>query len=492
MATIIPRGKSYSIVYRFEGEQYWETAKSLEAANSRRDDIEYEIKKGTFIPPPPKKRKTANLDVDDYPVSNYQDAIPTLHTVNDLVDVYVERIAAKRWGPKTYPMKMSYIKNYIRPYIGQTSLHEANAMTVDMYYDSLSKMSRVSNRHNPNKNGDLVSAKTIEEVHKILNPAFKLAVRWELLTKCPTADANRPEHIPEDRPSWSMQELKTAFALVADEGDELLEYAMHVAFVASGRAGEIAGITWDVVDISDESIASNNASIFINKQLQRVERSMITEMKADPKKRKTILYEFPGVISGASSALILRMPKTLRSIRKVWIPPTFARMLQRLKEAQNQRKAILSNEYNDYNLVICQANGRPVEAKYLLKRLQAFIKRHGLPEVVFHSLRSTSAGTKLKLNHGDVKAVQGDTGHSQAKMILDVYAKIQDEDRRDTAMKIEREIYAPQTAGALPNDAAAIIEMLQKQPELAATLAQALTVLAGGNALANAQQKPTC
>jgi len=71
----------------------------------------------------------------------------------------------------------------------------------------------------------------------------------------------------------------------------------------------------------------------------------------------------------------------------------------------------------------------------LLKRLKAFIKRHGLPEVVFRSLRSTSAGTKLKLNHGDVKAVQGDTGHSQAKMILDVYAKIQDEDRRDTAMK---------------------------------------------------------
>ena len=164
-----------------------------------------------------------------------------------------------------------------------------------------------------------------------------------------------------------------------------------IAFVASGRAGEISGVTWDVVNITDESIAANNASIFINKQLQRVEQSMITEMKADPKKRKTILYEFPSIISGAKSTLILRTPKTLRSIRKVWVPPTFARMLQKLKESQAEMKAVLGNEYEDYNLVLCQANGRPVESKYLLEKLKASIKRHDLPEVVFHSLRSTNA-----------------------------------------------------------------------------------------------------
>ena len=33
----------------------------------------------------------------------------------------------------------------------------------------------------------------------------------------------------------------------------------------------------------------------------------------------------------------------------------------------------------------------------------------GLPNVVFHSLRHSSTTYKLKLNHGDIKATQGDT-----------------------------------------------------------------------------------
>ena len=37
------------------------------------------------------------------------------------------------------------------------------------------------------------------------------------------------------------------------------------------------------------------------------------------------------------------------------------------------------------------------------------IKEHDLPKVVFHSLRHSSITYKLKLNGGDVKAVQGDS-----------------------------------------------------------------------------------
>ena len=34
---------------------------------------------------------------------------------------------------------------------------------------------------------------------------------------------------------------------------------------------------------------------------------------------------------------------------------------------------------------------------------------------------------KLKLNKGDIKAVQGDSGHSQTDMVTDVYSHIIDE-----------------------------------------------------------------
>lgn len=53
--------------------------------------------------------------------------------------------------------------------------------------------------------------------------------------------------------------------------------------------------------------------------------------------------------------------------------------------------------------------------------------------MVFHSLRHSSTTYKLKLNHGDIKATQGDTGHAQADMITRVYAHILDEDRKVAA-----------------------------------------------------------
>ena len=103
----------------------------------------------------------------------------------------------------------------------------------------------------------------------------------------------------------------------------------------------------------------------------------------------------------------------------------------------------------------------------------------GLPNVVFHSLRHSSTTYKLKLNQGDIKATQGDTGHSQADMITREYAHILDEDRKINAQKFESAFYAnpdlrevkppkEQSANINLND---LIEQLKNSPELAQTLA---------------------
>ena len=102
--------------------------------------------------------------------------------------------------------------------------------------------------------------------------------------------------------------------------------------------------------------------------------------------------------------------------------------------------------------------------------------------VVFHSLRHSSTTYKLKLNHGDLKATQGDTGHAQIDMITDVYAHILDEDRKINAMKFEnsfynikadlRDVKAPQEESQPTLDVASLIEQLQKSPELLQTLSE--------------------
>ncbi len=83
---------------------------------------------------------------------------------------------------------------------------------------------------------------------------------------------------------------------------------------------------------------------------------------------------------------------------------------------------------------------------YVRTKMKQIIKKEGLPDVVFHSLRHTSVTYKLKLSGGDIKAVQGDSGHAQADMVTEVYGHILDEDRKKNAQLIKlikRELFFP-------------------------------------------------
>lgn len=92
-----------------------------------------------------------------------------------------------------------------------------------------------------------------------------------------------------------------------------------------------------------------------------------------------------------------------------------------------------------------------------------------LKTVVFHSLRHSSTTYKLKLSGGDIKAVQGDTGHSEAAMITERYAHILDDDRRINAEKFEEMFYQQKSdagSGSKAEELLSIMKKLQESPEL--------------------------
>ena len=130
----------------------------------------------------------------------------------------------------------------------------------------------------------------------------------------------------------------------------------------------------------------------------------------------------------------MKTPKTDSSVRKVFIPKSVAQCLIDLKADQDGIKEVLGNEYQDYNLVMATTFGIPIGDSYLRTKMQEIIDELGLQDVVFHSLRHTSVTYKLKLSGGDIKAVQGDSGHAQADMVMEVYGHILDEDRRKNAV----------------------------------------------------------
>ena len=112
--------------------------------------------------------------------------------------------------------------------------------------------------------------------------------------------------------------------------------------------------------------------------------------------------------------------------------------------------------------------GYPMEVKRLNKALKRLIDENDLPPVVFHSFRHASVTYKLKLNGGDIKAVQGDTGHSQTKMVTDVYSHILDDGRQNNAALFQEAFYekgAP--SDEIPQDKLA---KLLSNPEVVALL----------------------
>lgn len=179
----------------------------------------------------------------------------------------------------------------------------------------------------------------------------------------------------------------------------------------------------------------------------------------------------------------------------MFLPKTVAEMLQERYREIAELKELFGDEYTDYDLVFCSPMGTPIEGQVINRALNKLITDNDLPKVVFHSLRHSSITYKLKLNGGDMKSVQGDSGHAQVKMVADVYSHIIDEDRRLNAQRFEEAFYSGQSsapaegqdgqlAGNQEQDAggdgeinqALLMKLLQK-PELAAmlkTLAQAI------------------
>ena len=455
MASIIKRKKAYSLVYYYtdangEQKQKWETIRNYQDALKRKAEVENDLNKGTFIP-------------------------PTDQTVRDFLYDFVTMYGEQKWSVSMYDGCTGLIENYINPLIGDLKIQEITTRTTDRFVQTLQKTPAVGTRTRPNKDGHLVTDKTIGKIVKLMRCAFGQAIRWEIISKNPFEHTLVPKTTYKRRDIWDAETIMKA--LDACE-DERLYLAMNLSFACSLRIGEVLGLTWNNVHISDEDIASDNAYVFVDKELERVSMRSLDALGKDH-----VIHIFPPLFSNTSTRLVLKKPKTESSIRQVWLPKTLAYILREWKQAQDELKDYLREEYQDFNLVVTLPNGRPCESKVITKAFIKLKKDAGLPDVVFHSLRHSSTTYKLKLNHGDLKATQGDTGHAQVDMITDIYAHILDEDRKINAQKFEaafyktrdlRDVRAPGESEQKSQptvDLASLVEQLQKNPELASTLA---------------------
>ena len=255
MASIVQRNNRYNVVYLYDDEatgkrkQKWESFKTMADAKRRKAEIEYRQEIGTMV-------------------------IHQCKTVDELLKEYVALYGKTTWSMSVYGSNTALIEHYISPIIGSMKLSDVTARVLEKYYMQLLKtpsVHRITQKAN-SKNVIYVAPPTVRKIHNILRSAFHQAVKWELMEKNPTDYASVPKAEYKKRDIWTAETLFQALELCEDER---LKLCLNLAFACSLRMGELLGLTWDCVEISDEAIAEGKAYIQVNKELQRVSRDTI-------------------------------------------------------------------------------------------------------------------------------------------------------------------------------------------------------------------------
>jgi integrase len=187
--------------------------------------------------------------------------------------------------------------------------------------------------------------------------------------------------------------------------DDRLYAAFFLAFMSGLRRGELLALRWRNIDLKAGTL--------------HVRQTLVRARNHDEGRTQIVFSE----------------PKTPQSRRTIPIPDECLTALKQHKARQAEEKLMLGDGYEDYGLVFCLPNGKPIDPRNFNRRFSQVLQQAGLPHIRLHDSRHTFA--TLLLEHGvSPKVVQTMLGHSSAKITLDIYSHISLELEKQAADKL--------------------------------------------------------
>ena len=418
MASIMKRGNTYSVRYNYKDHagkpcKGWETFKTKAEAQERKITVEKELLDGTFL-------------------------VPDTMTVEEMLYKWIPIQSSKhKWSPKTYTQSVAMVQNLIVPYIGKRKVQDLRTYDIEQFYATLSQTPCGQYVHGEkqelteNQKKRLLSSTSIHEVHTLLKTAFSYAVDWDLIHKSPTP-REAPKINTQERSIWEVDEMRAALDSMEDP---ILHLAVHLTLVGALREGEVAGLTPEDIDFD----AANGMGTFtVNRSMQRVQKDTLAQVD-----KGCILRIFPDKLEGSKTSLILKDTKTEASCRTIFMTAALREELKQWLERLKREEALDPERYRNSGMLLRLPNGLAVEPVLIRKKFLKWQDAHPeFPRIVFHGLRHSSATYQLMISGGDIKAVQGTTGHASADILVNTYAHTQDKPRLELAEKLEADFYS--------------------------------------------------
>lgn len=230
-----------------------------------------------------------------------------------------------------------------------------------------------------------LDAATIRKHHAVLSSILSAAVKWQAIPFNPCERVQPPKL--EAKQAVYLDEQQAAHLLDLLQAEPLPYRTMITLLLFSGlRRGELCGLEWSDIDF---------------------EQSLLTV-------RRSSLY-LPG------KGVFADEPKNETSKRAVKLPTSVLHLLKEYRVWQNKQRFQLGDQWQAYNRLFTQWNGKPLHPSTVTSWFHDFIQKTDLPPVHIHSLRHTNA--TLQIAGGvPITTVADRLGHASTATTGRIYA----------------------------------------------------------------------
>jgi integrase len=305
---------------------------------------------------------------------------PNKLTVKDYLESWLRDYARPNLRPTTAQGYEMIAHRHLLPALGRLRLQELRPHHVQaMHGRALAEGGR-----RDGKPGGL-SARTVQQHHRILSEALSHAVKKGLLLRNPCEAVDVPRAQPREMKTLGPQDV----ARFLDTMRASPHYALFFTALYTGlRRSELAGLRWCDVDL-------DMATLSVQQTLQQL----------------------------VTGEYVTGQPKSAKSRRLVDLPPSLALVLRQHREEQERYRDMLGTSLKETDLVFSQPDGSPVRPDTLTWTFRRVAERLGLPTARFHDLRHTHATLMLAQNVHP-KIVRERLGHSSIAVTLDTYSHV--------------------------------------------------------------------
>lgn len=326
-------------------------------------------------------------------------------TMNELLAEYVEQILLPGLSKGTANNYRAIIANHISPDLGTLKLAEITSGQILDMYNSIRLQG--------------VSQFPLDGIRRVLSGAFEYAKVKGYISSNTMDGLKLPKSISKatEKTAYTPQQIQMMSESLPSTNDRRLPFML--AALTGMRESEIAGLTWDDVDMVNrvlcvrEQLHCNGAEAFFG-----------------PTKNSVVRH----IPFGDTLAEILTEARKRKSENENRLGDRFAHPV-RFADGRISYNAE-SGEGKKLDMVCSKADGRCLAA-WDFKSISTIIKDRFNPEFTFHLLRHSHCTTALGAG-APVKAVADRLGHKDVRTTLSVYAHVSAQARRETADIIER------------------------------------------------------